>query len=95
MSDWEQPETILERVLDDAGYDCLQPWRSGVIRAVLEAGFYLPSQYQAPRAEVAAISAKALREAADRYVNSEGGTKTRPVARSWLRREADRIEAAK
>jgi hypothetical protein len=29
---WEQTETKIERTLDDAGYDVLQPWRSDVVR---------------------------------------------------------------
>ena len=30
--DWEQPETKIERILDDAGYDVTQPWRADVVR---------------------------------------------------------------
>lgn len=53
-----------------------------------------------PRAErilieaAPAIAARALRDAADAYVNVKGGSTKRPVARTFLRERADEIERA-
>ncbi|MEI3845341.1 MULTISPECIES: hypothetical protein [unclassified Microbacterium] len=35
-SEWEQPETAVERILDEAGYGVLEPWRADVVRAIAE-----------------------------------------------------------